>query len=599
MSDGLERSALPRSALVVWTLGVVATGVAVSVRKLGDFDLPWHLAFGRLIASTNAIPRVDDLAYTHRPIEYAEFLADLLLYGLMRFAGPLGLQVLGGVLTMLVLWVLSRELRTGPAGLLVAASAVAAAGAWFIVRPATLSFVLVAWTAAALESHRSNPLSRSGRAMLASLVPVHLLWANLHGFVVVGLTVVVAYLLYRIACAAGRGRLPKLLPKADATDLRWTSGVAVGVLGASMLNLAGPKLLIGPLRAIPDVGRVTEWEPTTLGFLLHHEPVALVYAILLVALLVLGRAPAAKHRTPSAWEFGIVLMGLVLASSAVRLVAVAAILTGPMAARRLAGMLPSTRLTWLTSSLAPMLLALWMLMRPGTTLGVGFEPDHFPEPAVQFVRDHKVAGPMWNSSVYGGYLSWRLYPEHRVLIDGRTGWVHEPRVVALASRSERDPQAFRTLDREFRFEWAICRAFEGEVFGAPLAADDGWTMVFWDDVSAVYVRRKGINRALASSGYRVLRHRTPPPEVVRLAVLGERVSDLTHDAELAVKQAPESPRAAFVEACAAIAQRDEDGFSRALKRVEKLSPRAEPVRVLEQTWGTTRRARAGSVRSSE
>jgi hypothetical protein len=547
---------------------------------LGDFDLPWHLAFGRLIASAKSIPRVDALAYTHRPIEYAEFVADLLLYGVMRLGGPLGLQVLGGVLTMLVLWVLSRKLRSGPAGVLVAASAIAAAGAWFIVRPATLSFVLIAWTAVALEIHRSRPRSRAGRAPLASLIPVHLVWANLHGFVVIGVAMVVAYLLYRSACAAGRGRLPRLLPTTDATDLRWTSGVAIGVLGASMVNLAGPKLLLGPLRAIPDVGRVTEWEPTSLGFLLNHEPVALVYAIVVMALLVFGREPASKVRPPSTWDVGVALMGLVLASSAVRLVAVAAILTAPMAARRLAGLLPSTPRAWLTSSLAPVLLALWMSMRPGTTFGVGFEPDHFPEPAVQFVRDHKVAGPMWNSSVYGGYLSWRLYPQHLVLMDGRTGWVHEPRVVALASRSEREPDAFRALDREFGFQWGICRAFEGEVFGLPLAADAAWTMVFWDDVSAVYVRRDGVNRELAAYGYRLLRHLTPLAAVVDLAVRGERVADLGHDARLAVRHAPASPRTAFLEAAEAIARRDSDGFSKAVDRVSRLSANSVPVDIL-------------------
>jgi len=578
---------MPRAALVVWTLGAVATGLVVSARRLGDFDLPWHLAFGRLIASTKSIPRVDDLAYTHRPIEYAEFVADLLLYGLMTLGGPLGLQILGGVLTMLVLWVLSIKLRSGPAGVLVTASAIAAAGAWFIVRPATLSFVLIAWTAVALEIHRSSPRSRAGRATLASLVPVHLAWANLHGFVVIGVAMVVAYLLYRAACAAVRGRLPRLLPTTDATDLRWTSGVAMGVLGASMVNLAGPKLLLGPLRAIPDVGRVTEWEPTSLGFLLHHEPVALVYAILVVALLVLGREPASKLRAPSAWDVGVAFLGLVLASSAVRLVAVAAILTAPMAARRLAGLLPSTPRAWLTSSLAPVLLALWMLMRPGTTFGVGFEPDHFPEPAVQFVRDHKVAGTMWNSSVYGGYLSWRLYPEHRVLIDGRTGWVHEPRVVGLASQSEREPDAFRTLDGEFDFQWALCRAFEGEVFGLPLAADAAWTMVFWDDVSAIYVRRDGVNHDLAASGYRLVRHLTPLSAVVDLAVRGERVADLGHDAGLATDQAPASARAAFLMACAAIARRDATGYARAMQRLRELSPSIGPVEVLERAWSGT------------
>jgi hypothetical protein len=228
-----------------------------------------------------------------------------------------------------------------------------------------------------------------------------------------------------------------------------------------------------------------------------------------------------------------------------------------------------------------------MLMRPGTTLGVGFEPNHFPEPAVQFVRDHEVAGPMWNSFVYGGYLSWRLHPDHRVLIDGRSSWVHEPRMVSLASRSERDGDAFRALDREFGFQWAICRAFEGEVFGAPIAQDHAWTMVFWDDVSAVYVRRDGANHELASAGYRLVRHLTPLSAIVDLAVRGQRVADLRYDADLATRHAPTSARAAFLAACAAIARRDAAAYQRAMDRLRALSPTRAPVEVLQWAWSGT------------
>jgi len=574
----------PLYTSLTW-VGVVAVAVTTAARKLGDFDLPWHLALGRLVATTSTIPSTDDLAYTHRPIEYAEFVADLLLYGLMRFGGPLGLQILGGLLTAGVVVILSRGTnRDRVAGTLVACSAAMAASAWMIVRPATFSFVLLGFTLLAIETHRVHVDSKRGRIALASVVPLLALWSNLHGFVVVGVVVVAVYATYRILCAVTRGRMGDWLPQRDSGDLRWVTTVALGALAASMLNIAGPKLLFGPLRAMPDTGRITEWAPTTLRFLVIDEPAAAVFALIAVAALLFGRDPETKRRTPPAWDVAMVALSLLLAASAVRLVAVGAILAAPVVARRLAPVIPVTGVTRAAAAFYPFLLAAWMVLRGGTAIGVGFEPDHFPEPAVQYIRENKPSGHMWNSLVYGGYLAWRLYPEHRVLMDGRTGWVHEPRVVTLAHQSEHTANAFDTLVEEFDIQWAVCRAFEGEQFGVPLAADQRWVMVFWDDVSAVYVRRAGTNRSLAASGYRLMRHLTPMQVALSLGAAGRRTTDLTHDAMLAAQQAPNSPRAAFLQGCAAVGRRDGQAFGEALDRVRTLSTNPGPAVALERAW---------------
>ncbi|OQB10596.1 MAG: hypothetical protein BWY17_04213 [Deltaproteobacteria bacterium ADurb.Bin207] len=569
-------------------MGLIATVIAISARKLGDFDLPWHLAFGRIVVHTKTIPRIDDLAYTHRPIQYAEFLADAGLYGLIRLAGPFGLQLLGGLLALLALWILSRRDPASPADLWLGSFSIAAASAWWIVRPATLSFVFIAWTATCLELHRAHPRSKAARWCFASLIPVHLLWANLHGFVVIGLVLIAAYMAYRVGCSVLHARFPRFFPATDANEWKETCVVGGSVWLVSLINMAGFNLLAAPFRALPDVGRVTEWEPTTLRFLLTQEPVALLYAVLVLVLLVGGASPPKTHRLPSAWDCLVILLGIILASSAVRLLAVAAMMTAPIAARRLAGILPKTNMIWMTASASPWLLALWILLRPGTSFGIGFEPDHFPEPAVQFIQSHPLQGKMWNSSVYGGYFSWRLYPEHRILMDGRTAWVHEPRLIELASKSERSTEAFQQLHREFHFEWAICRAFENEAFGLPLAQDNSFAMVFWDDVSAIYVRRDGLNHELSESGYKLVRHLTPLTDLLALAVQGKRGLELEHDAQLACQQAPLSARAAFVEACAAMALRNASAFEQALARLQRLSHHPEPVTLLENAWNHVR-----------
>lgn len=584
---------LSRFEWLVWIAGCTATAATVAARRLGDFDLPWHLAHGRLVASTGAIPSVDDLAYTHRPIEYSEFLGDLLLYEVIHLAGPLGLQVLGGVVTAAVLTMLAFGGRRGPAGPLVASLAVAAGSPWFVVRPALFSFVLLAITVVTLEHHRQAPQASQTRTALLLLVPLHLIWANTHGFVVVGLALVAAYALYRLACTLARGRAGQWLPLCDAGQLRWVAGAALGSVLGSLVNNGGPKLLTAPFRIEQDVGRVTEWAPTTLAFVTTQEPTVGLFALVVLAALVFGRDPNTQRRVPPVWDLVVLAISFYLALSAVRLLSVAVVVAAPSVARRLAMVIPSTTVTRTAAYLCPWLLGLWFAMRPGTSTGIGFEPDHFPRAAVAYVRAERPQGRMWNSSVYGGYLAWRLHPDYRVLIDGRTSWVHDPRIIELAYRSEREPAAFAALVEEFEIEWAICRSVEGESFGIPLAADPGWTMVFWDDVSAVYVFRKGRNATLARDGYRVLSHRTPLGIVLTMATREERTDELTHDARLAERQAPRSARAAFLSACAALGRRDEGGFRGALSRVRAWSELPGPARALEAAWSAVEKGSRG------
>ncbi|MFW5739096.1 MAG: hypothetical protein ACOC1F_01885, partial [Myxococcota bacterium] len=359
---------------------------------------------------------------------------------------------------------------------------------------------------------------------------------------------------------------------------------ALGSLLAALLNTGGPKLLLAPFQIEQDIGHVTEWAPPTLTFVTQQEPVAGLFALIIILAFAFGRDPDTDSRVPTAWDLGTVVLAFLLASNAVRLIAVGAVVATPAIIRRLTPVIPTTKTTWVAGALGPWMLAAWLLLRGGTTLGVGFEPDHFPEKAVQFIQRHQPSGRMWNSSVYGGYLSWRLYPAYRVLMDGRTSWVHEPRVISLARRSETNHAAFTALVEEFDIQWAICRAVEGERFGLPLAADGGWVMVYWDDVSAVYVSKSAPNAHLAASGYRLLRHATPLPRVLAMAAQSERTVELTHDASLAAAQAPASPRAAFLQACAALGRREEAAFHEAVARVRHRSERPEPARVLERVW---------------
>lgn len=291
---------------------------------------------------------------------------------------------------------------------------------------------------------------------------------------------------------------------------------------------------------------------------------------------------------PSAFDLGVVVVALVLAKSALRLVPVAVVMTAPLAARRLAPLIPERPLTGALFGVVTLCSAPLAFLNLPTSLGVGFEPRHFPEGAVQFIEAKRPVGHMWNFLDFGGYLAWRLYPAQQVFVDGRSGWVHDPETLRLFHRSLRDAKAFGELVERYRMEWAITRAREGEQFGAPLATNPDWTMVYLDELGAVYVRNAGPNQALGREGYRALRHLTPPPAVLQAAVDGSvPAPDLAHDGALAVEQAKDSPRAAFLAACGAIALRDAGRFATARAHLAQLAPGHPSLNALDAAAVTT------------
>lgn len=578
-------------------LALVLLAAGVSLRLLGDFDLPLHVATGRLIWSTGHVPRIDDFSYLHGTVRYTELLSVSLFWGAYRAGGALGLQLVGGLSAVVIaaaLWVQTR--RLGPISLVATALALAGAATFLVVRSSALSFPLLALTLLALDVHRQLPGTRRGRQALGAFVALSLVWANTHGSVPFGLLLGAGYAAYRAACRAARGRLGALLPVRDGSDAAAAAVALVIAVAVASLNTAGPGLLLGPLRfggKVHMLASFTEWARPTWSFYRHHEPVAALVLLAAVASMALGRDADTGARTPALFELGLLATALACSATAVRLVPFAVILSAPLIARRLSGALGARRASGVVTlaCAAGTLLAPASVLASDYRLGVGFDTSHLPEGAARWVEAHHPTGHAWNSPPFGGYLAFRLYPEVRVLMDGRHGTAYELADVAAVDASEVDPAAFATLERAHDIQWAVTRALEGATDGLPIASSRAWAMVFFDDVASIYVRLDGPDARFAAEGYRVLRHTTPPGAVLALAERPGSMADaLAHDGALAAAQAPASARAAFLAACGAIAVRDAEAFGEARTRLASLAPGSAPLDALDAVWT---RVRAG------
>ena len=131
---------------------------------------------------------------------------------------------------------------------------------------------------------------------------------------------------------------------------------------------------------------------------------------------------------------------------------------------------------------------------------VAFQESAFPVAACDAIAARNVRGRAYNLFSYGGYLLWRFWPERDRLpfIDVHATGSRELRDAYASALI--DSTAWARLDRDERFEWVLLpRAGQAR---APLlewldSDTTRWSLIFRDDVAALYVKRGGANAAVA------------------------------------------------------------------------------------------------------
>jgi hypothetical protein len=119
--------------------------------------------------------------------------------------------------------------------------------------------------------------------------------------------------------------------------------------------------------------------------------------------------------------------------------------------------------------------------------GLGADWPIYPTAAVDWIERHRPPGPIAHSMMDGGFLIWRLYPDYRVMTDGRLE-IFGPELFQelLIDSTER----FEALDAEYHFGVVVQRLGPGSAAEllAHWVADPEWRFVAVDDAVALFVR---------------------------------------------------------------------------------------------------------------
>jgi hypothetical protein len=510
--------ALPlRHPAVLGFAAFVAVCVALSVTyRIYDPDVWQHLAVGRALWMLHHVPTTQIWIWpTYGAPEVTPSWAfRALLWPFWSAGGVWGLFAWRWLTTLAafgILWATAR--RMGARGLGSLVVIVLCALTWrhrSQVRPETLVGVLLALELWVLEGRR---LSRPDRAWL--IVPIALVWSNVHlsyplGFAVLGAYLIDAHLRVRRVARAVRdgGEVP---PALGLPGPLWMA--ALLALAALFLNPSGWRAL---------------WQPFEYALVWSREPIYRTIAELRpmswsahwktgIELLLVGWPLLLwlRARRVRAVDWAEVLLCALLTALAIqsqRFAGFYALVAAPFVSRDLADRLGVWRIPrWLrppaprVGFAAAACLALGALewARPEMPLGVGFDLTQYPIAACDFIEAHRLRGRLFNEYYNGGYLLWRFWPDRARLpfMDIHQSGTPEDR--KLYPYVFVDGQAWQRLDQRYRFDLLLIdgqqHAVEGDRLPDIADADSSFALIFRDDNACLYARRDGACAAAAES----------------------------------------------------------------------------------------------------
>jgi len=138
---------------------------------------------------------------------------------------------------------------------------------------------------------------------------------------------------------------------------------------------------------------------------------------------------------------------------------------------------------------------------PFYLFGFGIHKARIPVGAFNYVEHNGIRGNLFNTFHFGGYTSWRGFPERKPFIDGRGGLPKDLLEKALQATHLRN---WRELERKYNIDYAILDypLMSKSTFAKLLPTVDwalphqDWALVFWDDGGLVYLKRVEKFRAI-------------------------------------------------------------------------------------------------------
>jgi hypothetical protein len=437
-----------------------------------DPDTFWHIAAGAWMIDHREVLRSDVFSFTYpgRPWASHEWLSEIIMAVAYRLGGWTGIVLLFGASIGLAAWLLARGVARwlGPLG-----QAVALVASFLVIGPTVLARphllmlpILVAWTLEMLAAREAN------RHPSWWLVPLMVVWANLHGSFVFGLVI-----------AAGFGMEALIAPGADRWKVirEWgLFGAAIAV--ATVITPHGPSGLLAPfsIMLMGTLNQIIEWRPANFSNFSAFEGALLVTLLVLLAKGV--KVPLMRL------VLLLVIFHMALQHQRVQLVvaAIVPLLLAEPIGRAFGRRARTAPMTVPAKLFLAVFVGAFALSRIVVPVARGDDPIT-PVSALAHVPPALAAKPVFNAYNFGGYL---IFKGVKPFIDGRADMYGDAFVKRYSTIDGGDPAAVEAALKQYGIVWTITQPHEGVV--AVLEKRPGWKRIYADKYAVVLAREDAL-----------------------------------------------------------------------------------------------------------
>ena len=418
MMEGILPKISNRTFVIIAAIFLVAVFL-LTLKPLADYDTGYHLRTGEYVVTHKTVPLYDIFSYTASGARWIAhyWLSDVIFYEVDHVFGDWGLIVFVSLVAMLTYFIILKLTwekigkRILPLILFFIFSYLTLE--LWVVRPQIFTYLITALLIYVLERWRKSKNNK----LLYFLVPMFILWANMHAGVILGFAIIG---LYAAQFCLANWRNKRLFIKPLAVFF-------ISIL-ATLLNPNGYKTIIYGWIIAPVVKqmRVTEWESI---FDYMQKWQAKVFLVFLVATLIFVWW-AVLRKKKKFMEMDWISLGLVTGAAimpliSIRHVAFFPIFSLPVVSLYLSDFFDEKGIILERVLFAiPLTVLIGLVLIAGPAIRLPKMPailmPPLPVGAADFIKENNIPGPMFNPEHYGGYLIWKLWPEYKVFSDGRS-----------------------------------------------------------------------------------------------------------------------------------------------------------------------------------
>jgi hypothetical protein len=465
-----------------------------------NVDLERYLLLGKIIAETHQVPATNLLSYTYPDFPYVNtsWLTGVIYYYLFVWGGFSLLIIFNTFIAALAFGLLvfycSRKYPLTIATIFSVTIYLLLLGFRSEIRPEVMSMMCLSLFMVILLSYRKKgdlPVGRQGKLILF-LIPLEMLWVNLHIYFFVGPFLVLLFFLDHL-----------IAHRFKFKNVRLYFLVLVGTIMAMFVNPNGIKGVLFPLNVFHNYGlSVLENQSIFTLFNMYHSPPVLLPVLVIVFLfgiLFLAR----KNTRPIDWMLAIIF-------------SLAAVFIFRNILLFIFATLPTflTQLNFLINKYRPKVknvpmpiyayfyfLSLFFLAYIIIYLvnKDGFGVSAQRTTAVDFIVYHNIDGPFYNDFETGDALAYRIYPQ-LVFVDSRPEAYPASFFKSVYTPMQDDPRIFEKLDITYHFN-ALLILYIIDVPGGHsllkyLVNSSNFKLIYLDEYMVLLVRNTAANKEL-------------------------------------------------------------------------------------------------------